>query len=85
MRCVHHVDEEHDNQSESSKRAANDHAQLVKAQATGNILLGIYCVLAGGRRVGGAGSTLSKRMRRASNVRLIVVTASKETHRGGVL
>ncbi len=85
MRCVHHVDKEHDNQRESSEGSANDHAQLVKAQVTGDVLLGICRTLARGQRVGGAGSTLGERMRRASNVRLVVVAASKETHRGDVL
>lgn len=85
MRCVHHVDKEHDNQSESSERSANDHAQLIKAQVTGDILLGICRMLARGQLVGRAGSTLGERMCRASNVRLVVVAASKETHRGGVL
>lgn len=42
-------------------------------------------MLARGQRVGGAGSTLGEGMCRASNVRLVVVAASKETHRGDVL
>jgi hypothetical protein len=83
---VHHVDEEHDNQGESSKRSTDDHAQLVKGQVTGDILLGICRTLASGQRVdGAAGSTLGERMRRAGNVRLVVVAASKETHCSGVL
>jgi hypothetical protein len=48
MRCVHHLGEKHDNQSEGSTSSADDHAQLIEAHATGNILLGIFRVLARG-------------------------------------